>query len=193
MGTEKKENIFAMIAVLTITCLLAGVCLAFTYNKTKDTIALAEKRAQLSSVKKVLPPFDGEPVVKKIIIDGEEKEFFVAYREEKIVGVATSASAVGYAGSVTILVGITTDETISGIALLQHQETPGLGAKAGSAVFLEQFKGLGLKGATERIAVKKDGGTINAITAATITSRAVANAATKALRSFEDKKKELIA
>lgn len=181
---KKKESVVQMVAVLTLTCFVAGLALAFTYNKTKARIAEAELASQLSSVKKVLPAFEGAPEVKELDIDGCMQTFYVGKKDGRVVGVATRAESVGYGGTVAMLVGVDPSGAISGMALLAHQETPGLGAKAGSNDFLNQFKGKVLADSAAAIRVTKDGGDIDAITAATITSRTVADAATKALRIF---------
>lgn len=189
---KKTESVFLLVFILTFVCLGAGVLLSFTFNQTKDKIADAEQQAALELVKVVLPEFDGEPIVKKLMIDGEEKEFYIGSKNGFVTGIATRSNSLGYGGTLTILVGVDTDEKISGVALLSHQETPGLGAKAGDANFLEQFKNKTLKEKESVLTVKKDGGEIEAITAATITSRAVAKAATKALRIININKKELV-
>ena len=189
---QKKDSVKTMVVVLTVTCMVAGICLSFTYNQTKDAIAQAELDAQLRSVRTVLPPFDGEPEVITRVINGKEKTLYIGRKNGVIVGVAISSTSLGYGGTLKILVGIRPDGTITGIELLQHKETPGLGAKASSSDFLTQFKGKFLTQSTDEIKVKKDGGDIDSITAATITSRAVAKAATTALREFMQHKDEIL-
>jgi len=180
----KKDSVFKMVIVLTLTCLTAGVCLSFTYMYTKDAIASAEKDATLSSVRKVLPEFDGDPEEKMLTVNDEEKVFYVGKKNGEIVGVATSSSSMGYGGAVSILVGVDVYGAITGIVLLQHQETPGLGTKAANPEFLDQFQGKRLDDAGDAIALVNYGGDIQGITSATITSRAVTQAATNALRMF---------
>ncbi len=192
MSQRKKDSIVKMIFVLTLICFLAGLSLSYTYNKTRDKILDAEFEAKLKSVKKVLPPFDGDAGVKKVIIEGEEKTFYLGRKQGSIIGVATASSHLGYGGTLSILVGIDLEGIITGVALLEHQETPGLGAKAGGEAFLGQFKGKYLSDSDDKIMVKKDGGDIDSITSATITSRSVAEAATKALRLFMQHKKEVL-
>jgi len=192
MAGTKKDSIGKMVLVLTVTCVIAGICLSFTYTQTKDAIANAELAATLKSVRKVLPAFDGEPAEKKITVEGRERTFYIGHKDGAIVGVATTSSALGYGGTISILVGMDMKGSITGIELLQHKETPGLGTKAGDIEFLAQFNGAMLKDARDEIKVKKDDGDIDSITAATITSRAIAAAATDALRLFIEHKDEVL-
>jgi electron transport complex protein RnfG len=192
MAQGKKDSVMRMVIVLTVTCLVAGLCLSFTYNKTKDDIAHAKLDAQLKSVQKVLPSFDGDIEVKTVMIDGEEKTFYLGRKDGMIVGAATQSASLGYGGTLNLLVGVDPEGVMTGVVLLEHQETPGLGAKAGGDEFLNQFKGKSLVTLSDEVKVKKDGGDIDSITAATITSRAVAHAATKALRLFMENKEEVL-
>ncbi|MBU1863535.1 MAG: RnfABCDGE type electron transport complex subunit G [Candidatus Omnitrophica bacterium] len=190
--SKKKDSMLKMICVLTITCIVAGVCLSFTYTKTKGAIANAELAATLISVEKVLPPFDGKPEEKKVIVGGKEKVYYIGRKDGAVVGIATASSTLGYGGTLNILVGVNAKGAITGIVLLQHQETPGLGSKAGGDDFLKQFKGSRLKSRDDTLRVKQDGGIIDAVTAATISSRAVAKAATNTLHLFLKHKDEIL-
>ncbi len=188
----KKESFVKMFAVLMFTCLISGALLAYTYNKTKENIAKAEAGTSVEAVKKLFPDLSR---VKDVLFsfEGEENKAYIALNENgKPMGVAVPSSAIGYGGAVNILVGIGTDGKIAGLELLSHQETPGLGSKAGSEEFREQFKGRYLKNESDILKVDKDGGEIKAITAATITSRAVTRAATKALKIFMKNKESFL-
>ena len=189
---KKEDSVLKMVVVLMVTCIFSGVALAYTYNLTKDKIAQTEKEAGLSAVKKVLPVYDGIPQEKIINIDGVEKSIYIGKKDGKIVGFAIPSGAIGYGGMVNILVGIDTNGKVTGMELLAHQETPGLGSKAGEAKFKDQFKGKFLKSVSEVFSVRKDGGDIEAITAATITSRAVTNGVTEALRIYLKNKEQLV-
>jgi Na+-translocating ferredoxin:NAD+ oxidoreductase subunit G len=190
--TVNKDSVIVMVAVLMTTCFIAGAALSFTYAATKDAIAAAEAAARLSSVRTVLPSFDGDPIEVTVAIDGTERAFYIGKKDDRIVGIATPASALGYGGQVTILVGVDPSGVLTGLTLLTHQETPGLGTKVAEPFFLSQFIGKSLRGASEEFKVKKDGGTIDAVTAATITSRAVAKAATEAIQTFLQVKEDIL-
>ena len=94
-------------------------------------------------------------------------------KDGKEIGVVIKVSPRGYAGPINTTIGIKDDDTLSSIAInkLDQTETPGLGVKITQDSFKNQFKGK--KG--DELKLKKDGGTIDAITAATISSRAVTN------------------
>ena len=93
-----------------------------------------------------------------------------------------SNSNKGFGGKLEILVGITIDGYILGYEVLKSQETPGLGSKVSEEKFKSQFVGLRPK---EELKVKQDGGEIDAVTAATISSRAVTEAVQKAYDGYK--------
>jgi Na+-translocating ferredoxin:NAD+ oxidoreductase subunit G len=181
----KKDSIFNMVFVLTITCFLAGVCLSFTYTTTKKAVVAAEEKTKRQAVQEVFPSFHGTIMNETISLNGVEKTVYIAKTvDDNVYGLALESSALGYGGMLTILVGVDIQGTITGIKLLEHHETPGLGSKAGLPGFLKQFTGKYIREIGDVISVQADGGDIQAITSATITSRAVARAATEALHVF---------
>jgi electron transport complex protein RnfG len=95
----------------------------------------------------------------------------------------------GFSGNFKLMVGFAPDGTIIDIAVIQHSETPGLGSKMekGKSDFSLQFKGK--NPATFKLAVKKDRGDVDAITASTITSRAYCDAVARAYRAFMESQK----
>ena len=102
------------------------------------------------------------------------------------LGAAVESTAGGFGGDLKVLVGFDTDGKILGYTVLQHAETPGLGAKA-DKWFQKDGKGciIGKSPATDKLTVKKDGGDIDAITASTITSRAFLLAVTQACQAYK--------
>ena len=95
MTKDKKDSVFKMIGALSIICLFSGLCLSYTYTKTRQAIASAELEAQLKSVREVLPEFDGEPEAKTLIIDGEERTFYIAKKAGLLYGLDLIGSAMG--------------------------------------------------------------------------------------------------
>ena len=97
--------------------------------------------------------------------------------------VAFETSGKGFKGDIAMMVGVNvTDDKIVGIGITTHSETPGIGAKAQTDPrFSRQFKGLPLTG---EFKIKKEGGQIDAISGATITSRGVANAISDAAKIY---------
>ncbi|MCK5850335.1 MAG: RnfABCDGE type electron transport complex subunit G, partial [Kiritimatiellae bacterium] len=147
------------------------------FNVTKQPIKDAQQRKQTEAIKKVIPACDNNPAENKLIVTNDENEctFYVARKNGEYAGAAFEVTtSEGYAGDITIMMGIATDDTISGLAILKHAETPGLGAHIKDDNFPDRFTGSNIN--TTTWSVKKDGGDIDAITAATISSRAVVSA-----------------
>ena len=168
--------------ILTIITLVAGLGLGFVYEITKDPIAQAQDKAKKEAWQAVFPEAD---INEFEAVDVDEK---VAEAAIKAVGakatvdevckvgeegyVITTTDKEGYGGDIQITVGITSDGTVNGISILSISETAGLGMKAKEPSFYEQYVG---KNPT-KFAVSKDGGDgeqIDALSGATITSRAV--------------------
>ncbi|MBC8387261.1 MAG: RnfABCDGE type electron transport complex subunit G [Actinobacteria bacterium] len=101
-----------------------------------------------------------------------EGEVYIIYQDNEKAGYAFIASGSGYGGNIDILVGLDNSFGIKGVSILSQTETPGLGSRITESLFTDQFKGLSLSDIT----LKSEGGKIDAITGATISSRAVVNA-----------------
>ncbi len=108
-----------------------------------------------------------------------EFEFYKGYRGGKLVGFVAKGAAKGYGGEVKVLVGVDNSFRVTGVRVLEHKETPGLGSKATEPSFLRQFEKLKV----DDLKLRKDGGKIDAITGATITSRAVTEATKEAVEA----------
>ncbi|HUT03261.1 MAG TPA: RnfABCDGE type electron transport complex subunit G [bacterium] len=168
------DSVPKMVAVLTLVCCAAALALSQVYNVTKQPIENAEKNEQLKAIKAVLPPYDNDPLkeVDKHKYEKVQYEFYVGKKADKTVGRAFKVqSDAGYGGAIVIMLGIAPDGKITGLYILKHSETPGLGAKIVEKGFLGQFVGKSL--ANSKVSVKKDGGDIDQITGATISPRAV--------------------
>ena len=101
-----------------------------------------------------------------------EEDIYIVFAEEAVVGYAYLASGKGYGGYIDILVGLEDETTLRGISIIRHSESPGLGAKITENEFRDQFIGLEI----DDVELEYDGGQIDAITGATISSKAVADA-----------------
>lgn len=169
-----------MFVVLTLISLISAAALAFTYSQTKPILDEQARLAQIAAVSQVLPDFDNAPTEEQFPADGYPGlELFPATRGGEPVGVAVRTySSNGYGGEVRLMVGFDAQGTITGTSVLAHSETPGLGAKMTEQSFQGQF--VGINPGSEPLMVTKDGGSIDAITAATISSRAFCDAVTRA-------------
>ncbi len=186
------KNILQMIAVLGAICVLAGGLLATINQITKKPIEQSLRTEKMQAMKKVLPPYDNDPMTCICVVKDNGKSWtnYVARKNGQFVGAAfESSSDQGYSGTIRILVGVTPSNTVQGLEILQQAETPGLGARITEPAFLDQFKEKNIE--TTKWKVKKDGGDIDAITGATISPRAVLDALQAGLNVFEKHKKEI--
>ncbi|GHV18063.1 electron transport complex subunit G [Spirochaetia bacterium] len=167
--------------VLALFATAACVGLAFVYTATAETIAVRSQADLEAALKELFPSADGFTDITGAIASPESTVLFDSEYEirrgDELLGAAIQATGPSYGGPITVLVGTGTDGKISGAKILEHQDTPGLGANAASAgyfvnkaaglTFYGQFAG---KSVTDPFEAKND---VVAITASTITSRAV--------------------
>ena len=167
---------------LGVICLAATLVLAVTYEVTKPKIEAGLKAEEERALKLIMPSADS---FKEKVLDGIE--YFEALKGPAVVGYCVRVAGIGYSGYIRMIVGVDLNGIIKGVSVLEHSETPGLGAKIveirpgdSEPWFLKQFKGKN----AGNIAVKKDtspepGRRIDAITGATISSKAVTDAIRK--------------
>lgn len=166
---------------LAVVCGVAALSLSFVYVVTKGRIA-EEAQKELNEALRVVFP-EGEEFAPLDLAslgtlpESKELKFLEAYeakKGEKRQGVVVKVASTGYGGPIVLLVGVDTEKgTITGIKVLEHQETPGLGSNVAESPFLSQFLG---KPLTDPFTVGED---IQAVSGATISSRAVARACAK--------------
>lgn len=185
----KKDTLINMFVALFVICVVSGGVLGVVYNATKEPIAAAESAKKTEAIKNVLPEFNElkETMVMSALED-VEIPFYLAYdADNNFIGAAVETfTNKGFSGNISLMVGILADGTLKNISVLQHAETPGLGSKMTEPTFKDQFNGK--KADSFNIKVKKDGGDVDAITAATISSRAFCDAVNRALLTFENNK-----
>ena len=185
----KKESTFInMVYVLFVIAAISGLALGYVYSITKEPIAKAKQAKIERAVKEVLPEFDQvKPSYKVMAYDGSQPkdslEFFDASLNGEYVGTAVNTFTMkGFSGLIKLMVGFKPDGTIFKISVLDHKETPGLGTKMSTPKFIDQFNGV--HPGSFKLKVKKDGGDVDAITAATISSRAFSDATDRAFKTF---------
>ena len=182
-----------LIIILTLFCLVAAAALAKVDDITKGPIAEQERLKTVTALKAVLPAFnnDIDKDAKDLVVGQDKKgrdikiKFYTGKMDENQVGTAFQVIAPdGYAGDISILMGVGPDGKVSGIEIISHKETPGLGNKIQKAEWKNQFKGRSIDDGP-RLAVKKDGGEIDQFSGATISPRAVVNAVKRGLEIYE--------
>ena len=175
-----------LVALLVIAAVSGGV-LGLVYGVTKDTIAQVDQKKNEAAIQAVLP-LEGEITYKadtmQFSYEGVNTTFpcNLAYDANgNFQGAAGKTSEGGFGGKIDMMVGFLADGTIKGTSVLSHAETPGLGANM-TGKFKDQF--VDKNPADFKLKVTKDGGNVDAITAATITSRAFSKAVDKAYQAF---------
>lgn len=170
---------------LTLICLIAGGLLAGVDALTRDRIANVNSQRRQSALNAVLPAHDNEPIKDAVTVRHLDRDwtFYTARQAGAFAGAAVeTASPNGYGGNIRLMFGLNADGKSIGIAILEQKETPGLGANIDTPGFRDRLAGLDLQQTNWR--VKKDGGDIDHITAATISSRAVTDAVREALDAY---------
>ena len=168
-----------LIIVLTSTCLIASLSLALVNALTQDRIEEQKKKETFSSINKVLPVFNNDPLKDKKEINGTI--FFIGKYNGRVTGVACEAVGEGYSADIRVMVGLSLKGEISGVEILEHLETPGLGSRIEAPEFRLQFKGKSLANFE-----------IDSLTGATISSRGVTEAVKQALDLFQTHRIKLI-
>lgn len=190
-----KETL-KLILVLTLICVVAGSLLAVVYEATKDRIAAAERQEKLTALETVLPDYDNQPDLDSWPAADVQTNytFYVARKTDQVVGIAFEVSTLeGYGDRIQIMVGVDpTTKLVRGIDIVKQKETPGLGAKIDEDRFKSNFPE---KSSVDSAwcAVTKDGGEIDAVTSATISSRAVCKAVAYGLSVLQEHEAQIIA
>lgn len=180
-----------MVVTLLVITLVSATAVGLVYQVTSEPIARAKQTKIALAIAKVLPPFDNNPdETKRVLpVDGKDVVVYIATQGADTVGYAIETfTNNGFGGEIRLMAGFLPDGTISRVEALSHNETPGLGNKieSGKSDFSVQFEGKNPE--TFKLAVKKDGGDVDAITASTISSRAFADALTRAYEVFKSDK-----
>ena len=173
-----------MTLCLLVICLVCSALLAGVYALTKAPIDAAQSAKNEAAIKEVLPPTAVAVEEERTVdFEGQSYSYNLAYDElGNTVGCAINVAPVGFGGPVSIKVGFDVNGVIWNTKVLSQAETPGLGAKCVEPAFADQFKGF--DPAAKKLAVKKDGGDVDAITASTITSRAYSDGLALAVKVF---------
>ena len=188
MKNKKLDsNLLNMALSLFGITLISSALLGTVYNLTKEKIDAAKEAKKLKSISKVIMPGNtnspAQDMFKILTPEKKELECYPAKKGDKITSIAVKTySPLGFSGNISLMIGFLPDGTIHKVTVVEQKETPGLGTKIEKPKFLKQFENKNPKSA--KLQVKKDGGEIDAITAATISSRAFCDAVDRAYKSF---------
>ena len=192
---KKESTLWNMLWSLTLITAIAGGLLGYTYQLTEEPIARASKASREKAIQQVIPTYDNSPLDEQMTytVHNEYGEttatIYPAKLGGKLAGAAVECSNnTGYGGEIRIIVGFEADGTIKDYQVLKHQETPGLGAKMGDWFRTDKNNQsiIGKSPDECTFHVTKDSGDIDAITAATITSRAFLAAVRTAYAAYTE-------
>jgi Na+-translocating ferredoxin:NAD+ oxidoreductase subunit G len=192
----KTESTFInMVLTLLIVTGVSAVTLSFVYNATKGPIEEAKLKKLKEAINIVVEGADNAEVSEEIFVPvaggGNDLSFYEVKKDGKLIGTAVkSYTNSGFSGYMAVMVGFDENGVILDSNVLEHKETPGLGDKTDKNVsdWNNQFKG---KNPSEFVLkVSKDNGNVDAITAATITSRAYCDAIQRAYDTYINYKSE---
>lgn len=185
----KDAHFGKMVLTLMIVTGVSAVVLGFVEQITREPIRLAKEAKLKAALNEVLPEFEEVKTFKVKASDVEDSlVFHQGLKGGEVVGTAIETfTNQGFSGRFDIIVGFEKDGTIVNTAVLEHKETPGLGDKMDAGVdpkFPNQFKNVHPD--EINMAVTKDGGDIDAITASTITSRAFCEAVMRGYNTYKN-------
>ena len=182
-----KSTLFNMVMVLFVITLLASAGVGAVHMITDEPIAEARVKATREALKQVLPEFD-ETEVLRDTIENLPVTVHTASEKGRVVGYAVeSMTKNGFSGVIRLMVGFAPDGQILNIRVLEQAETPGLGTKMVDAGNPLEKSFVGRNPAQMKLGVKKDGGDVDALTAATISSRAYVDAVSRAYKAYCEK------
>jgi electron transport complex protein RnfG len=186
----KASSLKNMVGTLLLITCIAAAALGAVYVLTKEPIEAARLAKINNAIAEVLPPFDNNPSgeAEDVAVDGRMLRLFPAKKDGQLVGIAVeTVTTKGFGGLITLMVGFLPDGTIYNTAVIAHAETPGLGDKIDKRKdgFSLQFNGKHPD--NFKLAVRKDGGDVDAITASTISSRAFCDAVERASRAVSSR------
>ncbi len=189
MASKTESTLKNMVLVLLLVALVSATSLGYIYELTKKPIEEAKLTKKLNAIELVVPKFSNNPDAQmyKVASDiaGDSLEFYPAYNNDKLVGTAVKTfSDKGFTKRIYVMIGFLPDGTINNTQVLEHAETPGLGDKMTKkkSDWSNQFNNKNPK--DFKLKVTKDGGSVDAITAATISSRAFTDAVDRAYKAY---------
>jgi len=189
MASKTESTLRNMVVALFLVAAVSATALGYIYELTKGPIDAAKLKKKLSAIQVVVPEFSNDPNAEMYMvpsdIEGDSLELYPAKNSDKLVGTAIKTfSDLGFTERIYIMVGFTPDGEIINTQVLEHKETPGLGDKMSKkkSPWSEQYNGKNPKDFD--LKVTKDGGDVDAITAATISSRAFSDAVDRAYKAL---------
>lgn len=154
---------FSPVFFITLVVFISVILLSFTESFTSKELEAQRFQKVKEELEVMFPGMNNYDI---------EDDLYILYADESRIGYGFVATGNGYGGEISILVGLEDATTIKGIIILSNQETPGLGARIVEPVFTDQFIGLNI----DDVNLRDDGGQIDGISSASISSEAVVDA-----------------
>lgn len=191
-------------ALLAMFAAIGVAIVSYTWNQTRPRIQENERNVLVRTLNDVLPVehYNNDLIGDAVVVEDRELlgtpspvTVYRAYRDDQpVAALFTSVAPDGYSGEIHLLIGVMADGTISGVRVLAHRETPGLGdfIEIERSDWIRHFSGKSLDNPPpQRWRVKRDGGAFDQVTGATITPRAVVRAVRNTLIYFEQHRDDL--
>lgn len=180
-----ESSLKNMILSLSLIAAIVTALLAYVNQLTAGPIAEANKKALNDALHEVLVEGSTVEKPKEVEVNGEAYKIYKANKDGAFVGAAIESAANGFGGTLKVLVGFDKEGNVLNYSILESSETPGLGSKA-DKWFKKEGKGdiTGMNPGKQLLSVTKDGGSVDAITASTITSRAFLHAINNAYAAY---------
>jgi electron transport complex protein RnfG len=182
-----KSSLKNMVVVLFSITLIASLCVGLVNKITFEPIEKAKAENIQTALKNVLPEFEASES-EAMTVDELPVIVHTAKQGEQVVGYAVETMTTkGFSGVFRLMVGFRASGEVYNINVLEHSETPGLGSKMGDEgnSLLTSFKDKNPANMKQPLAVTKDGGDVQALTAATISSRAYVDAVVRAYNAVQ--------
>ncbi|WP_066894185.1 RnfABCDGE type electron transport complex subunit G [Clostridium nigeriense] len=182
-----KEN-FKLGGILLIITMIAGLLLGFANDLTREAI-IENSKISKEDLNYIMP--EAEKIQDSSIeldSEGNIKEIYEAVNGSDVIGYVLKVTSKGFHGAIDFVVGISNEDTVSGVKVLAHSETPGLGAKISEEKFTSRFKNKPATGYLEVVKVTPNKDTeVEAISGATTSSKASVNAVNEAITFYLEK------
>ena len=185
---KKQSGMASLVIVLAVICLVSAAILGLVNKVTVGPIQANTEKTVQESLRTVMPidgdyedvtdQYSGDPVT--VDVTGVSVPVKAVYKAAEEGYVVETMSPNGFGGALDMMAGVDSEGNVTGIAIISHAETSGLGSKSTDPEWQAQFKGV-----NGTIGVTKDGYQINAITGSTITSRAVCDGVNAAIAVVE--------
>ncbi|MDD7313211.1 MAG: RnfABCDGE type electron transport complex subunit G [bacterium] len=189
MTKNQLKELLKPVVVLTVIAVATAFVLGYVHQMTLEPIKKAKDSQELDAIAEVAGAFDNNPFAEKMIVMTKNKKhklvMYPARKDGRLSSVAIkSYTNTGFGGRIELMTGFNVDGSIRSFKVISAHETPGLGSKVDEPKFKEQFSGF--RPHKQVLKVRQDGGDIDAVTAATISSRAVLKAIARAFDAFDN-------